>query len=279
MSELKFTGTNLDEAIKNASEALNITSDNLKFDIVSLGSKGFLGLVGKKLAEIKVTVNDDKGRHDDKKQKESHHEKQKERHEKPKEHKHRERGQSEPRVEALPKESAHAVEIPVKEPAPKKPFEKETSEPKEKDSELQEKRHKENKERKERRERREQRDQKDSKDSKPKREKKKFPKKEDNAPNADEEQDTSAPIEDDPEKTKKIEDFVLYITKRLDDEVVVAAGIKKNKLVVTVTSKNSGKIIGKSGHVINSIEYLTTKYARNIYGEKTRVVLQIVDAE
>ncbi len=66
-----------------------------------------------------------------------------------------------------------------------------------------------------------------------------------------------------------------YIISRLDEEAQVSSSTKNSKIIVTVKTKNTGKIIGKGGYVINSIEYLATKHARKLFGEKTRIVLQI----
>ncbi len=57
MIEKDFTGVDLDDALNNASTELKITADNIDFEVVSLGSKGFLGLIGKKPAVIKVNKN------------------------------------------------------------------------------------------------------------------------------------------------------------------------------------------------------------------------------
>ena len=51
IDKIRFTGNTVDEAITNATIGLGIPSDRLAYDVISEGSKGFLGF-GKKLAEI-----------------------------------------------------------------------------------------------------------------------------------------------------------------------------------------------------------------------------------
>ena len=51
IEKINFTGNTVDEAITNATIGLGIPSDRLAYDVISEGSKGFLGF-GKKLAEI-----------------------------------------------------------------------------------------------------------------------------------------------------------------------------------------------------------------------------------
>ncbi len=50
----EFEGKNIDDAVRNASETLKIERNNLRYEVVQSGSGGFLGLVGKKLAKIRV---------------------------------------------------------------------------------------------------------------------------------------------------------------------------------------------------------------------------------
>jgi spoIIIJ-associated protein len=53
-SVLEFEGKSLEKAIEKACEELKISSENLKYEIVSYGSSGIFGLVGVKKARIKV---------------------------------------------------------------------------------------------------------------------------------------------------------------------------------------------------------------------------------
>ena len=57
MALLEFQGNNLEEAILNAAEALSLPAEKLKFTIMSMGSRGFLGL-GRKKARIGVNSED-----------------------------------------------------------------------------------------------------------------------------------------------------------------------------------------------------------------------------
>ncbi len=50
----EFEGKNIDDAVRNASDTLKIERENLKYEVVQSGSVGFLGLVGKKQAQIRV---------------------------------------------------------------------------------------------------------------------------------------------------------------------------------------------------------------------------------
>ncbi len=50
---MEFYGKDLEEAIRNAAEALSLPAEELRFTIVSMGSRGFLGL-GRKKARIAV---------------------------------------------------------------------------------------------------------------------------------------------------------------------------------------------------------------------------------
>ena len=53
-----FKGKTIDEAVKNACEALGVSEDNLFYEVVDLPAKGFLGIVSK-LASIKIPGTDD----------------------------------------------------------------------------------------------------------------------------------------------------------------------------------------------------------------------------
>ena len=58
MEYKEFTGKNVDEALTNATVALGVTSDQIKYEVVEEGSNGFLGL-GSKDAVIKVVISAD----------------------------------------------------------------------------------------------------------------------------------------------------------------------------------------------------------------------------
>jgi len=51
---LEFEGKDIEQAVKNACDALNIPKEKLKHDIISYGSTGIFGLVGAKKAKIRV---------------------------------------------------------------------------------------------------------------------------------------------------------------------------------------------------------------------------------
>jgi spoIIIJ-associated protein len=56
---IEKTGRTVDEAIKNSLDELNITRDKVDIEILEQGSKGLFGLLGTKLAKVKVTVKHD----------------------------------------------------------------------------------------------------------------------------------------------------------------------------------------------------------------------------
>ena len=56
MSSLEFEGKNVDKAVKNACDELNLAADEISYEVLSLGSSGIFGLAGKKKARIKVAV-------------------------------------------------------------------------------------------------------------------------------------------------------------------------------------------------------------------------------
>lgn len=58
MKWVEKTAKTVDEAIDLALEELNITKDNAKIEIIEQPSKGFLGLIGSKMAKVKVTVEE-----------------------------------------------------------------------------------------------------------------------------------------------------------------------------------------------------------------------------
>ncbi len=53
---LEFEGKDVEQAVKNACEALNIPREKLKHDVISYGSTGIFGLVGAKKAKIRVNA-------------------------------------------------------------------------------------------------------------------------------------------------------------------------------------------------------------------------------
>jgi len=55
-SILEFEGKNVDEAVKNACEELNLSKEKLPYEVLSSGATGIFGLVGNKKARIRVTV-------------------------------------------------------------------------------------------------------------------------------------------------------------------------------------------------------------------------------
>lgn len=55
MKWVEKTGKTIDEAVELALAELNITKDKVKIEILEQPSKGFLGLIGTKMARVKVT--------------------------------------------------------------------------------------------------------------------------------------------------------------------------------------------------------------------------------
>ncbi|WP_321414928.1 RNA-binding cell elongation regulator Jag/EloR [uncultured Desulfobacter sp.] len=53
---LEFTGKNVNSAIESACRQLNIPQKELKYDVISTGTTGIFGIVGRKDARIRVTV-------------------------------------------------------------------------------------------------------------------------------------------------------------------------------------------------------------------------------
>jgi spoIIIJ-associated protein len=51
---LEFEGKDIEQAVKNACDALNVPKEKLKHDVISYGSTGIFGLVGAKKAKIRV---------------------------------------------------------------------------------------------------------------------------------------------------------------------------------------------------------------------------------
>jgi len=56
----EFEGKNIDVAVRNACDTLKILKENLEYEIVQHGSGGFLGIVGRKKAKIRVMRIQDK---------------------------------------------------------------------------------------------------------------------------------------------------------------------------------------------------------------------------
>ena len=52
----EFSGKDIDVAIKNACSKLDLSIDDLKYDVISEGTSGIFGIVGRKDARIKVDV-------------------------------------------------------------------------------------------------------------------------------------------------------------------------------------------------------------------------------
>lgn len=57
---LEITGKTVEEALRSAARKLNTSTDQLSYVVLETPSKGFLGLIGKKDAKIRVTVKADK---------------------------------------------------------------------------------------------------------------------------------------------------------------------------------------------------------------------------
>ncbi|MDR0882383.1 MAG: Jag N-terminal domain-containing protein [Candidatus Adiutrix sp.] len=58
MAKLEFAGQNLEEAINRAAAALNLAPERLKFSVLSMGAKGFLGFFGRRPARVAVDPDD-----------------------------------------------------------------------------------------------------------------------------------------------------------------------------------------------------------------------------
>ncbi len=52
----EFSGKNVNDAIKNACSKLSLSADDLKYDVISEGTSGIFGIVGRKDAKIKVDL-------------------------------------------------------------------------------------------------------------------------------------------------------------------------------------------------------------------------------
>ena len=53
---LEFQGKNVEQALENASDSLNLPKSKIKHEVIAYGSTGIFGLVGVKKAKIKVFV-------------------------------------------------------------------------------------------------------------------------------------------------------------------------------------------------------------------------------
>lgn len=53
----EFKGKDIDIAVKNACAALRLSKNELKYDVISEGTSGIFGIVGRKEAKIRVTVS------------------------------------------------------------------------------------------------------------------------------------------------------------------------------------------------------------------------------
>lgn len=56
MKSLEMTGRTVDEAVEAALRELGVPRDQCQIEVLEEGSKGFLGLLGSKLARVRVTV-------------------------------------------------------------------------------------------------------------------------------------------------------------------------------------------------------------------------------
>jgi len=59
-SYIKFEGKNIEKAVKKACRKLKIEKEKLRYKVISYGSTGIFGLVGRKKAKINVLVSEDK---------------------------------------------------------------------------------------------------------------------------------------------------------------------------------------------------------------------------
>ncbi|HBM80452.1 MAG TPA: protein jag [Clostridiaceae bacterium] len=56
---IEATGKNTDEAIENALNELNVSRKNVDVEVLEKGSKGLFGIIGSKLARVRITVKND----------------------------------------------------------------------------------------------------------------------------------------------------------------------------------------------------------------------------
>lgn len=59
MKVIEMTGRTVEEALKNALNELKITEDKVEVEVLDAGNKGFLSLIGARLAKIRVKVKRD----------------------------------------------------------------------------------------------------------------------------------------------------------------------------------------------------------------------------
>ena len=55
MNSIEISARTVEEAIKMALEELNLTEDEVNVEVLDEPSKGFLGILGGKMAKVKVT--------------------------------------------------------------------------------------------------------------------------------------------------------------------------------------------------------------------------------
>ncbi|MFA5536153.1 MAG: RNA-binding cell elongation regulator Jag/EloR [Bacillota bacterium] len=58
MKTTEMTGRTVDEAIENALKELNVKPDQIEIEVLEEPSKGFLGILGSKLAKVKITIKE-----------------------------------------------------------------------------------------------------------------------------------------------------------------------------------------------------------------------------
>ncbi|WP_099189736.1 RNA-binding cell elongation regulator Jag/EloR [Tepidibacter mesophilus] len=58
MRFLEVTGKSIEEALDKALGELNVTKEDVEIDVIEQPSRGFLGIIGNKLAKIKVTLKE-----------------------------------------------------------------------------------------------------------------------------------------------------------------------------------------------------------------------------
>lgn len=56
---VEATGRNVNEAVENALNELNVSRDKVDVEVIEEGNKGFLGILGSKLTKVRVTVKND----------------------------------------------------------------------------------------------------------------------------------------------------------------------------------------------------------------------------
>ena len=56
MSSFEYVGKNVEKAVRKACEELNLTQDEINYEVLSYGSSGIFGLAGVKKARILVSL-------------------------------------------------------------------------------------------------------------------------------------------------------------------------------------------------------------------------------